>query len=446
MNSDLLLSLGKIVGSVALLAAVLFAVTHLGRRASLPAELSRKLIHVSLGLYSLTFPWVFERPWEVWATCGLAVLVFAAARRGRLRGQLGEGLHGVDRTSFGEILFAFSVALLFQLREGHFVLETEGRAPGFPLMLYILPLLILTLCDAACALVGRSYGRANFRVESGMKTWEGVAVFLVTAWLLSLIALLLLSDIDRGQAVLIALVAALFGAVLEASSWRGLDNLFIPLGLYFILANLLPRGTAELAVIFAAYLAITSLLLAVARWRRADYHVVNSASVLFFCIAIFSGLPSLITPLLAVAAYALAAGRRAQGGAEHDALNLILVIFALALAYFVLSDLLARDTIFAFNVTFAALTVAVVAAFRTPTHPVLLLLACAVAWGAALVRVAAVRDWAPDTLGFAALTLVLLLGAAAVVVVLRRRPDHPWAKLGGISLAAGLIALPWSPL
>ena len=40
-------------------------------------------------------------------------------------------------------------------------------------------------------------------------------------------------------------------ALLEAASWRGLDNLFIPLGLYFLLANLLYLGVVGLAVICA---------------------------------------------------------------------------------------------------------------------------------------------------------------------------------------------------
>ena len=66
----------------------------------------------------------------------------------------------------------------------------------------------------------------------------------MTAWLLSLIVFLLLTDIGRGEAVLLAFITAVFGALLEAASWRGLDNLFIPLGLYFLLANLLYLGVA----------------------------------------------------------------------------------------------------------------------------------------------------------------------------------------------------------
>jgi len=50
---------------------------------------------------------------------------------------------------------------------------------------------------------------------------EGVVVFAVTAWLLSLIAFLLLTDIGRGEAVLLAFITAVFGALLEAASGAG---------------------------------------------------------------------------------------------------------------------------------------------------------------------------------------------------------------------------------
>ena len=80
MTPELVLSFGKIMGSVALLAAVLVGVARLGRRLDLDPEVSRKIIHVGLGLYCLGFPLVFTQAWEVAATCILASAVFVAAR------------------------------------------------------------------------------------------------------------------------------------------------------------------------------------------------------------------------------------------------------------------------------------------------------------------------------------------------------------------------------
>ena len=168
MSPDLAISIGKIAGSVALLAIVLWGVSRLAKLMKLDAELSRKLIHISLGLYCLTFPLVFAQAWEVGATCGLALLVFLAAR-GVAKTSLGSGLHAVERKSYGEMLFAVSVALLFWLKDGHFVsISMHEKAPPGP-VLYVLPILVLSLCDAASALVGSRYGRRKFQVAKRSK-------------------------------------------------------------------------------------------------------------------------------------------------------------------------------------------------------------------------------------------------------------------------------------
>ena len=129
MSDALMLSVLKIAGSVALLALVLWGVSRLARIAKLDAELSRKLIHISLGLYALGFPYVFTQTWEVAVTCALAVAMFMLAR-GLMRDSLGTGLHSVSRTSYGELLFAISVALLFWLKDGHHIALVNDRQVG----------------------------------------------------------------------------------------------------------------------------------------------------------------------------------------------------------------------------------------------------------------------------------------------------------------------------
>ncbi len=126
MSIALAISLAKVVGAVALLASVLALVSSFGKRLKLQPEVSRKLIHVSLGLGSLAFPWLFQAFWEVAATCGLSLLLFAVVRSRRGREGIGSGLHGVKRDSYGDLLFALSVMLLFHLKDGHYWLKVTG--------------------------------------------------------------------------------------------------------------------------------------------------------------------------------------------------------------------------------------------------------------------------------------------------------------------------------
>ncbi|HEY3814904.1 MAG TPA: hypothetical protein VGL66_16925 [Caulobacteraceae bacterium] len=438
MIPALLFSLVKIAGSVALLAAVLAGVTHLTRRLNVQPEVSRKLIHVSLGLYCLAFPVIFSAAWEVAVTCALAAILFLVARR---RPALGEGLHGVRRCSYGELMFAVSVALLFYLKDGHYVLALHGVQVRPQLVLYVLPLSILTLCDAASALVGVNYGRIRFPIEGGVKSLEGVITFVLTAWLLSLMVLLTLTDLPRGDVMVLALITALFGALFEAASWRGLDNLFIPMGLYFILANLLPRSPSELIGTALSFTVAACILVALGMRRGLSPHVTASGVILLFCVAIFAGPLAMLTPAAAFGAYYGVWRRGERREAAHDALDLIAAMLSLALAIFVLSDLMGRDTILVFNLTFASLAAGIVARFgglRAPAAVAAIALICALG----LVRAIISPRFDASAAGFAAIGVgVVVLVAVLSRVLKQASPARPWVKLCGLSFAAGLTAL-----
>lgn len=442
--NEALVSAGKIAGSVILLAAVLFGVSRLAKLIKVDAEVQRKLIHISLGLYCLTFPYVFAHAWEALATCALAVGVFMLAR-GRMRKSLGGGLHAVERTSYGELLFAVSVGLLFWLKDGHFISTTMHHKPPPGQILYILPILILTLCDALSALVGSRYGRRVFHIEEGKKSIEGVVVFAVTAWLFSLIAFLLLTDIGRGEAVLLAFITAVFGALLEAASWRGLDNLFIPLGLYFLLSNLIYAGAGGLAALASVFLLLLIALLYVARNRSGeDRHFLAVGATLFFCIAIFAEPPSVVMPGVAVATYFAAMQIRKPERPPFDALNLLIVILAVALLYFVVSNLARMDTIFGFNLSFAGLAAGIAARFARSTWRVAV--AVVIAWAAMSIRTYWAEGQSQPALIFTLVGLGAIILLAVVGWMLRKNDhDRPWMILGGLSMAIGIASLPLSP-
>ncbi len=444
MNEPLLISGAKIAGSVVLLAVVLWGVSKIARIAKLDPEIGRKLVHISLGLYCLTFPYIFTAVWEVAATCGLAVVIFLLAR-GAMRKSLGAGLHAVERTSYGELLFAVSVALLFWLKDGHFVSLALHHKPPVGPVLYMLPILILTLCDAASAVVGSRYGKKTFSIEEGSKSVEGVIVFAVTAWLLALIVILLMTDIGRGEAVLLAFITAAFGALLEAASWRGLDNLFIPLGLYFLLSNLLYLGVVGLSVIAGLFFIALLLLLFVTRHRAGEErHFLAVGSTLFFCIAIFAEPPSVITPAVAVGTYFIADAVRRGQRPQFDALNLLLVVLAVALFYFVVSNVAHKDTIFGFNLSFAALAAGISGRFAQKLWRLFVVIA--IAWAAMSIRTYWAAHQSETGLVF---TLVGLVGIAAVAIagwLLRERDfGRPWMMLGGLSMAIGFATYPLWP-
>lgn len=188
-------------------------------------ELARKLLHIGMGLTTLTFPWLFDEVWSVLVLAGITVPGLLALRYSeRLKGKLGGVIDGVDRNaSLGEIYFPLGVVGLFILSDGD------------PLR-FTIPILLLTLADAIAALVGVHYGRLIYATVEGYKTVEGSLAFFLVAFFCILIPLLLFSNVGFTGTLLIALFVALLMMLVEAIAWQGLDNLLIPV-VGFLLLN-----------------------------------------------------------------------------------------------------------------------------------------------------------------------------------------------------------------
>ncbi len=235
------------VAAILGLLGVMAIVRHLAARREWSAEVQRKIIHVCTGIFAMTLPWLFAEDWPVYMMIGLTLIVMTVLRLPSLRtGGLGATLHTVERKSWGDFLLAIAVGLVF--------LFSQGSA-----ILYILPLAIVTLADAAAALAGSIYGRRFFQVEDGQKSVEGSTVFFLVTTLLVMICLLLFSDVARPNVVVLGLMIAGFATLVEADSWRGFDNLFLPLGVFFFLAENLyatPMSLAGQASLFIGALVL----------------------------------------------------------------------------------------------------------------------------------------------------------------------------------------------
>jgi phytol kinase len=254
---------------IALLGALMLTVRGLQQRSALDAELARKLVHIGMGAVCLTFPWIFTDAAAVWALAGIAVTLLTAVRIvPALRVRFGGVLGGVGRVSLGEVYFPCAVALVFTLADG-------DRAA------FCAPVAILTFADAAGALVGQRWGRLHYQAVESTKTLEGsMAVFAVT-WLCAGIVLVALGSVTPGRALLVGAVMALFAALVEAVSWRGLDNLLVPL-VAFAQMEIYPTLTS--AQLIARGVAMVLLALFMLGWRR---HLLDSSARIGAALAIY---------------------------------------------------------------------------------------------------------------------------------------------------------------
>lgn len=358
------------VASVAALFVMAYAVRMVGVRYGLAAETQRKLVHVGVGIHAMLLPFVLDRPaFMTFAALALAALLILRspwARKGA-----GASVHSVERRSWGDLLFLVAVTVLFV------------RAPGDP-ALYLLPLAVLTLSDAAAAVIGTEYGRRRFGDGDRIKSIEGTVVFFVVTWIVAMTILVTATEVPRINTVLLATVVAAFAAQVEAESWKGLDNLFVPVGIHALLAF---NGNADptlLGILTALFVALVVLAQVCSQWFGMTPHAGRSNVVCLFLVA---GMTSPRHAILPVAAFmAHIASRRDAADPNLDDLDFVAVVSLIGVFWLTVGGLAAHPAtefyIISFAGVFAGLTV-----LALPTRQFQLRLAAAagvslVAWAA----------------------------------------------------------------
>jgi phytol kinase len=235
---------------LAALMGLLAALSIYRRRCHPDPELPRKLLHVGMGVICLSFPWLFEAVWPVLVLSGVSTAMLWALRSvPLLRHHIGGVIHGVQRSSSGDLWYPVSVALVFAL---------AGRDPA----LYCAPIVLLALADPAAALVGRR-GRLRYATRDGVKTLEGSTAFGCVGFLCIQVVLALLRPSYGPELILVSAAMGLLTAVVESYAWGGLDNLFVPLAGLAILAVLSSLPVAALYLLLAGAGTLVILVVAV---------------------------------------------------------------------------------------------------------------------------------------------------------------------------------------
>ena len=409
-----------IVAVIAGLLLLMAAVRYLSGRAGLSSELQRKVIHVATGLSALSFPLLFSNPLPVFVLVGVSLAVMLVLRTGALTG-LGGVLHGVKRESYGEIYLALAIAFTF------------ARAGGEPI-LYVLPILVITLSDTASALVGTTYGKRRFAVEDGTKSLEGVAAFFVITWLIAMMALLLLTDADRLNIIVLSFLIAAFCALVEADSWHGLDNLFVPVGGCLLLGQYLDGSPVDLILLAVVFLVFLAAMVSFAGVLGTTKRTGRGYAILLFLVVSLVSLLNAVIPALAISAQ-LVSRKLKPGTSARPDLDLLAVSAGVAIFWLLAGELAGHSVINLFNLTFAAAAVAFMAMalsgwWRLLLGPIAAGIALLVSWviGANLPTLAAFTPSPWST------AVAVVLPAVGVLVRPQAFAGHRSAKIFVASL------------
>jgi phytol kinase len=169
------------------------------------------------------------------------------------------------------------------------------------------------------------------------------------------VPLLLWSSVGRTESLLLGATLALLVMLLEGSAWRGLDNLFIPIGGYFLLRAYLPMDAAALL----ARLVVTSiivLLIVLSRRRTTleDDSLVAAAFLTYVAWAIM-GWRWLVAPIVIFSAYAWLSPPTPENSRRMHGVPAVLSIWSAAVAWVALATATGRSTmLFPYSIVFGA--------------------------------------------------------------------------------------------
>jgi phytol kinase len=424
--------------------ALLVVLRELKHRRGLHPEVSRKAAHVALGLSMLACPILFAEPWPIAVLSGAALFVIAVMRwLPAIKSKFGGVVGGVARGSGGDLYFPLSALLLYWITDGD-------------LILFGVPILILTVADALAAVIGVFYGRT--KLVGADKTVEGSLAFFLAAFFATHVPLLLASDAPRGASLMIALIIGILVMLLEAVSLYGSDNMFIPIGGYLLLKQFVGMSIARLSVTLLVVVSLMALVLFFRRGRSLNDAALLAAVLVGFVAWSVGGWQWLVPPLVFFLTSAKLWPRKAHlRDKPHDVSTVMSVSSAglLWLLLFVQYD--ARNLYYHYTLAFAAHLVFVGITWhrfmRPGRHPVVAVGTSVVAAWIVMFAPFVLTRWfeSGDALYLAATAPVwLTLGGIAFTLLVRwgtsrSEETYPWVRqavIGGVASMSPDVIVP----
>jgi phytol kinase len=273
------------IAGVLLILGCAIAITKLYGK-NLAAEVSRKIIHITMGCAALAFPYIFKSKISVviLGVLAMAFLLFLRSKTGRKTGA-GSPLLGIGRKSYGEIFFVMSIMSVFILFKEPFE--------------YLISIAVLTFADSAAALVGVSYGRHSLSGEhESRKSGEGSLVFFNVAFICALIPLQLMTQIGRAEVLVISFLIGFLAAMVEAVSENGGDNLLLPLLTYSFLRYNCGKPLEFLVNNFSVMLIFLAVIIVIGKIAKFTRLAAAYALLVAYIVMIQGGILWVIPPAL----------------------------------------------------------------------------------------------------------------------------------------------------
>jgi len=195
---------------------VLVLAEYLSRFKGVHSELTRKLVHIMVGVF-VAF-WPFFLSWKQIQLLSVAFLIVVGIS---VKLNIFRSIHAVQRNAVGEVLFALVIGILALMVTNKWVFAAA--------------MLHLSVADGLAAVIGLGWGEHNtYKVLGHAKSVAGSLAFFFCS-LLIMIGYTAFSPALPGTVPLVWLPVAV--TVAENIAIRGTDNLIIPLLVGLVLTS-----------------------------------------------------------------------------------------------------------------------------------------------------------------------------------------------------------------
>ncbi len=220
------------------------------------AEATRKSVHIITGWLIALTPLLLTSAMPLLIISGSFVVVNLIA----IRKHWLPGINSSPQISYGTVFYPASFFILILLLWHNYK------------SVLITAMLILAIADAMAAIVGRSVANPKrYQISGETKSLQGSLAMLATTFIIVVGALHFFLPTDGislawSNILWIAGIAAIMATVCESISFRGSDNLTVPLGAAMVIHYMLTHSTADnsnvtLGIAIALFIAGVSFLL-----------------------------------------------------------------------------------------------------------------------------------------------------------------------------------------
>lgn len=207
--------MGAIFVVLGVLVILLFA-EYLSRYRGVHSELTRKLVHMLVGIFVAFWPFFLT-----WRQIQLLSLAFLFVVLISIKLNIFRSIHAVKRNAIGEVLFAMIIGILAFISNNEWV--------------FMAAMLHLSLADGLAAIIGVLYGDTNkYKVLGETRSIAGNLAFFFSS-----VAIMLFYSIvgDNAYSGLTLIGIPVISTILENFAIKGTDNLVIPLFVALILTG-----------------------------------------------------------------------------------------------------------------------------------------------------------------------------------------------------------------